>query len=386
MTVDHQLVLSYNSDLADVASTLPNQKTLASQPSQVESFVHHLSQVLAETPGLVSKLSASEARLAARDSYLRTSVIDSARQVQHLEQQLSDLRSRNEELERELRLEQRGKRSLQRELVELDEIVRRQGECSECGAGVRGDGKRMMSVKSGSDNGSMRGGSERGGPLSRVEEEDTLGNLQATLEETQTTVENLRGENWGLRFALEQMKTDTASIIARLEVLEREKEKREWEALTFVHGQIKNPVHQLQQRDLGASKSNKSGNLIPSSLSTTPSSPRNRYINPSMLHRSPSSAPLLSTLPSRASTPQPPSPLSSVEHHQLGNEAAQVDLDVDGGSDRGEELGPRGRNPFSSSPDLSLDGLLSDDEEAELGLRTNGDSGASFDLGIGESI
>ncbi|TPX65057.1 hypothetical protein SpCBS45565_g05420 [Spizellomyces sp. 'palustris'] len=251
ITIDHQLLLSYSNDLA--AAVLPlrpsSPENNHSHQTQLQHYTHNLTHLLSlahRYTSLQQTLHDTEARLRARDTYLRTTVLDSARQVQSLEQRLSDLASENDDLKQDLKLEQRGKRSLERELLQMDEGVR------ECGCGFRRSGRSsragsFASVSSTKDDG--HDGVEARRRSSRTASFNSLLSLKLDdlqdsdviihdvpddVMETRSNIDSLKAETFALKYALNQLKTHNQSLSSRLESLENERERRLREEMRFV--------------------------------------------------------------------------------------------------------------------------------------------------------
>ncbi|KNC99773.1 uncharacterized protein SPPG_05151 [Spizellomyces punctatus DAOM BR117] len=251
ITIDHQLLLSYSNDLT--AAVLPlrpsSPESNHSHQTQLQHFTHNLTHLLSlahRYTSLQQTLHDTEARLRARDTYLRTTVLDSARQVQSLEQRVSDLTSENEDLKQDLKLEQRGKRSLERELLQMDEGLR------DCGCGFRRSGRTsrtgsFASVSSTKDDGHdgvepRRRPSRTGSFTSLLHSKlDDLQDSDVIIHdvpddaiETRSNIDSLKAETFALKYALNQLKTQNQSLSSRLESLEQDRERRVKEEMRFV--------------------------------------------------------------------------------------------------------------------------------------------------------
>ncbi|KAJ3149464.1 hypothetical protein HDU89_003828 [Geranomyces variabilis] len=87
---------------------------------QYDELTSALSILLSQAPGLASSLEDTRKRLAARDEYLASTVALSARDMNGLQETVTELRAANQELTEELRAERAGRRCVERELVRLE--------------------------------------------------------------------------------------------------------------------------------------------------------------------------------------------------------------------------------------------------------------------------
>ncbi|RKO91185.1 hypothetical protein BDK51DRAFT_45354 [Blyttiomyces helicus] len=133
-TIDIHFIFSYLNDINTVIDELPRSQWEALSPPngeapakprhQIAAFQNSIERLIdkAMRAGeLERRAEATEARLRARDGYLQSAIMDTARQVQDLEQKVADLEHINAELRGALELAHRDEQELKLEIAELDD-------------------------------------------------------------------------------------------------------------------------------------------------------------------------------------------------------------------------------------------------------------------------
>ncbi|KAJ3184704.1 hypothetical protein HDU87_004108 [Geranomyces variabilis] len=117
-------ILSRTEEIKSLVSLLGFTKSphqpIASSAYQFDELMGALSILLSQAPGLASSLADTRKRLAARDEYLASTVASSARDMNGLQEMVTELRAANQELTEELQAERAGRRCVERELVRLE--------------------------------------------------------------------------------------------------------------------------------------------------------------------------------------------------------------------------------------------------------------------------
>ncbi|KAI8590479.1 hypothetical protein BDZ88DRAFT_104315 [Geranomyces variabilis] len=117
-------ILSQTEAVKNLVSVLgfakSRQQPVAPPARQYDELTSALSILLSQAPGLANSLQDTRKRLAARDEYLASTVASSARDMNGLQETVTELRAANQELTEELRAERAGRRCVERELVRLE--------------------------------------------------------------------------------------------------------------------------------------------------------------------------------------------------------------------------------------------------------------------------
>ncbi|KAJ3159140.1 hypothetical protein HDU86_002042 [Geranomyces michiganensis] len=116
-------ILSHTNALIDLIKVLGFSASLSpptvpsTQP--YDEFIGAISVLLTQAPEMAHSLQDTRKRLAARDEYLNATVGSSAREMNSLNETISELQTANQELTDELHAERAGRRCVERELVRL---------------------------------------------------------------------------------------------------------------------------------------------------------------------------------------------------------------------------------------------------------------------------
>ena len=146
-----------------------------------------------------------------------------------MEQRVADLVSTNEEMERELRLEVRGRKALERELLELDELLRNAEKgCEFCG------GQKGL-VKGNGRNGSIASFTSEDEP----EPDNTLSSSSSSSSCSPSS--NPNQETTHLKTTLATLSQTITQLTTRLETLEQDKHRREMAEKNFIQNTTVNP-------------------------------------------------------------------------------------------------------------------------------------------------
>ncbi|KAI8915374.1 hypothetical protein DFJ77DRAFT_541098 [Powellomyces hirtus] len=128
LEAQQQHILSYTSEVTALLKTLGLESDPPMQPAtnQLEELVNGLSTLVTKGPALIHALHDTRKRLAARDTYLNTTLAASAREMHTLHESLTELQLANQELSDELLAERRGRRCVERELLRIEGTSRSQ--------------------------------------------------------------------------------------------------------------------------------------------------------------------------------------------------------------------------------------------------------------------